>query len=350
MLKVLETLIQDSNRVRCRSNHTPPGLISLSIQIPWDQNPREWNKIPIGLIALADLTTVATQTVLNGTSILDPLVLCPGIHKQQYATELNRGEFPATTALTSGYVFRVENQATVFYLRKMGVPGHLVTMRVEELPNETKRFFTVSFLLNATPACLTLIALAVVILIEDWWALAVLLNLILARALNIIVIRRRSVPGWKGVKEPGVQGDLLVLLSQDRWVRLQGPVDALKAVTSGQWLRDMTFWESSLSAMATLMIYITAAISVNSSQAGDIIILALLLLSVGLVAVGNERQKSLHMHGCKIQVEGKPKKYARRLDLARELIENTGRDDWAIRLGMINQKAGDGKETVKVVL
>lgn len=321
--------------------------------------PLEWSKIPIGLVALADLTTIATHTALNGSStFLDIFVLCPGIHRLQYATELNRGELPPTAALTSGYVFRVENQATVFYLQKMGVPGHLVTMRVEELPNPDGRLLltainkvlSISFLLNVTPAILTLSALALVILIEDWWALIVLLTFILARTLNIIVFRRRSVPGWKGVKESGVQGDLLVLLSQDRWVRLQGPVDALKAVTSGQWLRNMTFWESSLTAMATLMIYINAAVSVNASQAGQIIILALFLLSVGLVAVGNEQQKSLYMHGCKVEVEGKPKKYARRLDLANELIEYTGRDDWAIRLGMINQKAGDASKSVEVFL
>lgn len=350
----------DSNRVRYQSVYTATRADSFSIQLHRGQEPREWSKMPIGLIALADLTTIAKHTALNGTSsFLEVLVLCPGIHRQQHATELNRGELPPTAALTSGYVFRVENEATVFYLQKMGIPGHLVTMSVEELPKPKgkmldfkaiKKRLTVSFLLNVTPAFLALIALALVILLEDRWALAVLLTLILARTLNAIVIRRRSIPGWKGVKEPGVQGDLLVLLSQDRWVRLQGPVDALKAVTAGQWLRDMTFWEGSLTAMATLMIYINAAVSVNASQAGEIIILALLLLSVGLVAVGNERQASLHMHGCIVQVKGKPKKYARRLDLADELIKYTGRDDWAIRLGMINQKAGDAKETVKVVL
>ena len=195
-----------------------------------------------------------------------------------------------------------------------------------------------------------MIALEFMILIEDWWALAVLLILVLARTLNAIVVRRRSVLGWKGVKEPGVNGDLLILLSQDRWVRLQGSVDALKTVTAGQWLRDTTFWESSLTAIATLMIYINAAVTTNASQAGEIVMLALLLLSVGLVAISNEQQESLYMHGCQIQVDGQPKKYARRLDLANELIRYTGRDDWAIRLGMINQKAENATNTVKVVL
>lgn len=313
-----------------------------------------------GLIALADLTTIAKHTALNGTSsLLDLLVLCPGIHRQQFATELNGGELPPTAALTSGYVFRVENQATVYYLQKRGVPGHLVTMRVEqasklrgrEPDHDPARITTIlSYLLYITPVFLTLAAVVFVILMEDWWALAVLLILILARTLNAIVVRRRYVPGWKGVKEPGVKGDLLILLSQDRWVRLQGPVDALKAITAGQWLRDPTFGESSLTAIATLLIYINAAVASNACQAGQIIILALLLLSVGLVAMSNELQESLYMHGCKVQVDGQPKEYARRLDLANELIESTGRDDWAIRLGMINQNAEDTSSTVKVVL
>lgn len=311
-----------------------------------------------GLIALADLTTIAKHTALNGTSsFLDLLVLCPGIHRQQQATNLNGGELPPTAALTSGYVFRVENQATVFYLQKKGVPGHLVTLNVEETKSKgrrlniksTRKALNLMFLLYITPILLTLAALVSVTLREDWWALATLLTLILARTLNAIVIKRRSVTGWKGVKEPGVEGDLLILLSQDRWVRLQGPVDALKAVTSGQWLRDMTFWESSLTAIATLLIYINAAVTANASQGGQIIILGLLLLSAGLLAVSNDLQGSLYMHGCRVQVEGNPKKYARRLDLADELIKYTGRDDWAIRLGMVNQKADD-TNTVKVVL
>ena len=327
-----------------------------------------WSKTPIpgvsldatGLIALADLTSIAKHTAMNGTSsFLDLLVLCPGIHRQQNATELNGGELPPTAALTSGYVFRVENQATVFYLQKMGIPGHLVTMSVEELPRPQgrkpdlrtiSRIMTVSFLIYITPIPLTLLALVFVILLEDWWALAVLLILILARTLNAIVVRRRSASGWKGVKESGVNGDLLVLLSQDRWVRLQGPVNGLKAVTAGQWLRDATFLESSLTSIALLLIYINAAVATNASQAGNIIILALLLTSVGLVALSNYCQDSLYMHGYKVQVNGKPKHYVRRLDLANELINSTGRDDWAIRLGMINQKAEAAANTVKVTL
>ena len=313
-----------------------------------------------GLIALADLTTIAKQTALSGTSgFLDPLTLCPGIQRQQHAVELNGGELPATAALTSGYVFRVENQATVFYLQKVGVSGHLVTVTVKKVSDKKNGakgclFTLISLisagnLLYATPVFMTLAALVFAVLMNDWWALTALLTLVFARTLNTIVIRRRSVSGWKGVKEPGVKGDLLVLLSQDRWIRLQGQVDALKAVTAGQWLRDMTFFESSLAAIATLLVYMNAILTSNATQLGQIIIGVLLLLSAAVLAVGNERTDSLHMHGCIVKAQGEPKKYARRLDLARELIEFTGRDDWAIRLGMINQEAG-AADTIKVEL
>src|SRR3954463_11983732 len=68
-----------------------------------------------GLVALADITTAQERTALTGTSsLLDLLVLVPGIHLQQNATELNRGEYPACAALTTGYVFRIENPATVY--------------------------------------------------------------------------------------------------------------------------------------------------------------------------------------------------------------------------------------------
>lgn len=74
-----------------------------------------------GIVALADIKTIALRTALTGTSAyLDTFVLCPGIHRQQSAPELNGGEYPACGAMTSGYVFRVENPATVLYLQKVG--------------------------------------------------------------------------------------------------------------------------------------------------------------------------------------------------------------------------------------
>ena len=209
--------------------------------------------------------------------------------------------------------------------------------------------------LYTIPVLLTVISLIFMILLRDWWGLAVLLTLMLSRLLNTLVVRQRSRPGWFGAPEPGVQGDLLILLSQDRWIRLQGQVDALKTVTAGQWMHDPNFLESSLSAIGTLLVYIDAAIAANATQAGQIVLLALLMISVGLVALSNDLTKAFRMHGHSIRVKGPPKKYERRLKLAEELIEETGRDDWAIRLGMINPKKQEGSEenslgTEKVIL
>ena len=67
-----------------------------------------WSSTPLpnisldaaGLLALADLSTIAERTALTGNaSLWDVLILCPGIHRQQTATELNRGEYAAITTL-----------------------------------------------------------------------------------------------------------------------------------------------------------------------------------------------------------------------------------------------------------
>jgi len=58
--------------------------------------------------------------------------------------------------------------------------------------------------------------------------------------------------------EPGVLGDLLVLMSQDRWIRIKGLTDDLKAVTAGQWLQDENFFESAIEGCATVVVYLAA--------------------------------------------------------------------------------------------
>ncbi len=90
-----------------------------------------------GLLALADLPAVTLRTALvGGACFLNMLVLVPGMHKQQCADEINRGEFPTTGTMTSGYIFRVENPSTVSYLQSIGQTGHLVTARVCQNPSQ----------------------------------------------------------------------------------------------------------------------------------------------------------------------------------------------------------------------
>jgi len=308
-----------------------------------------------GLVALADLATTAYRTALTGTSaFLDVFVLCPGLHRQQTAPGLNGGEYPAVAAMTSGYVFRIENPATVVYLQKVGLTGQLTTLSVTKTRHQHRRLagllsmlYTVenstfiSFVAYMCAVAATIIVLSLMIVLEDWWGVFVILLLMFARLCNSFVIRRRSQLGWQGASEPGKNGDLLVLLSQDRWIRMRGAVDDLKAVTSGQWLRDPTFIESSVSAFATLLVYLDAALASNVSQLGKVLLLVLLVSSAALLSIANVRTDELQMHGYIVEVNGSRRKYERRLQMAEELIKESGRDDWAVQLGMISRNVDD---------
>ncbi|KAF7797679.1 hypothetical protein EIP86_011084 [Pleurotus ostreatoroseus] len=294
-----------------------------------------------GLVALADLSTIKQRTALTGSaSYWDLLFLAPGIHTQQEAGNVNEGELPACGAMTTGYVFRVENQATVSYLQRIGRPGCLATVEVEERPmNSPFSIFSVGgyvpSLLYLIGISLTLVSLAILGAIHDFWAVGVLLMLLTSRAINTIVIKRRTQLGWKGMPEPGVKGDLMILLSQDRWVRMRGWVDDLKAVTSGQWLRDQTTMENFASAFATLLVYVSAALAPNASTIGSLFIGVLLLVSVALLGVCNSMTEDLQMFGRRVHVTVQPKQYKRRLDMAEEIIKEVGTKHWAIAMGII---------------
>ncbi|SJL14844.1 uncharacterized protein ARMOST_18316 [Armillaria ostoyae] len=110
---------------------------------------------------------------------------------------------------------------------------------------------------------------------QDSWGFWVLGMLIVARTINVIIARRRSKDSeeWKGAPEDG-DGDLLILLSQDRWVRLQGSLHDIKTVTAGEWLRDRSTVESFFVALATLLVYITAALAGNGRRWGACLSLA----------------------------------------------------------------------------
>ncbi|KAL6228852.1 hypothetical protein BDW75DRAFT_226129 [Aspergillus navahoensis] len=304
-----------------------------------------------GLLALADLRSIAKWTAVTGSSsFLDVLFIAPGIHKQQSAGELNRSEYPPTGAMTTGYVFRVENEATVRFLQTVGKTGHLTNLVVETLPANAERGMSalietpgiISLVLYSLGVTATVASIVTIVLLEDWWTLGILGLLVLARLCNVIIVRRRSKFGWKGASEPGERGDLLVLLSQDRWIRIRGLVDDLKAVTAGQWLRDKTVLEDFLIAFTTMVIYIAAALSENSSTAGSLVLLVLLLFSAASLELGTSLSKGLRMHGRIVRTVGTPIGYRRRLDLVQELIQETGRDDWAIGLGMISRPLEQG--------
>ncbi|GMG34682.1 unnamed protein product [Aspergillus oryzae] len=303
----------------------------------------------VGIIFLADLSLIAQRTALTGGStFLDTFILCPGLHRQQDAANVHRGEYPAVAAMTTGYVFRVENPATVNFLQRVGHTGQLTTLSVTNT-RKTKKGWRSHFMssvdssmsLGAVAAYLLAVSSTIavsylLVLTEDWWGLLVLTVLMFTRFINVLLIRSRSRVGWSGASEPGVVGDLLVLLSQDRWVRIRGYVDDLKAVTSGEWLHDMTWVESAISGFTTLLVYLNVALASNAKLSGQVMLLLLFVGTGGLLGLVNMLTQGLQMHGNLITVDIPRRKYRRRLDLVEALICETGRDDWAVRLGMIN--------------
>lgn len=293
-----------------------------------------------GLVALADMETIAYRTSLTGTaSYLDILFLIPGIHRQQRASsQVNAGEYPITGAMTTGYVFRVENQATVSYLQRVGRTGHLTTVEVSDSGASLQigggqRILTPSSLYYVGIA-LTIASTALLATIHDWWALGALGALMLARLVNVVIIRRRVELGWKGAAEPGVPGDLIILLSQDRWVRMRGLVDDLKVVTSGEWLREMKPIEEFGAGFVTVLVYASVAIAFNASTLGGLVIAALLLVSVALLGLCNLWTTELEMFGKTVRVREGPTPYPRRMAMVKELTDEIGTDDWAVAMGL----------------
>lgn len=286
----------------------------------------------IGLLALADLDVVPRCTALRGTSAWSGiLMLCPGLHRQQEAAQLQKGEFPACAAMTTGHVFRIENPATVFYLQSIGETGKLTNISVSKEADGSSTRIELQHVAVAS----SVLALACLTSIADWWALSYFLVLVLIRLINTMVIRSRACVGWHGQSEPGQRGDLFVLLSYDRWVRIQGEVDDLKAVTSGRWLHRPTMVQDAMSGCAKLLAYMAPTIIFNASHRGQTAMAWLFLLNAAVLGAANRLSDTLYMKGRILRTEGQAKAYNSRRVLANELIAESGRTDWAIAMSLI---------------
>ncbi|KAL1882046.1 hypothetical protein VTK73DRAFT_2760 [Phialemonium thermophilum] len=324
-----------------------------------------WNTQPIsgvslsagGLLALADLSTIAQRTAIaGGSSWLDSLLLAPGLHYQQAAealVERQAPSFPSGTASVINAVetlkdgqamtFAINNAATRRYIQKIARPGEVVTLNVGMLP-QTSRYRLkrsssgmhatiwaddkmpdlgwLSHLLYLISPVLTVVALVFLGLLRDWWSFGSLLALMLGRVLNIFVIKQRSRPqrhtpdpapppappspgkrkrSAATTPEQGIQGRLteyVVFLGDGRSsVRLRGTTDDLQAITADAWLRSKTPVEGYMEAVAKLLVYLVAALSGNMTQVGSLTFMCLLLVSAGLLALSNAHAKSFRMNG-----------------------------------------------------
>ncbi|KKY22662.1 hypothetical protein UCRPC4_g03162 [Phaeomoniella chlamydospora] len=311
----------------------------------------DFTLLPILLLAAPSaIPPIHIHAALNGRPrYVDSLLFCLGMQTPLTPQTLNDGEYPACAAMTTGHVFRVENQATVMYLRNLQRTGHLVTLEVKPNPQQPKH----GGLMYAPVTSLVTPLVFNNVNAIDKYFLSTVFILLLSRLLTIASLRARTTPSWHGASEPDVQGDLLILLSEDGWIRLKGAVDDLKAVTSGSWLSrrppqpwlfDLMDWT------ARLLPYIAMITLSSTTNYGKSLIIVSLLLAHASIALSNSRTKELNMNNRIIKISEQPgsvKQYSRRLDMAEHLIKETGRSDFAVRLGLINPDQAVKTETTK---
>ncbi|KAI1114731.1 hypothetical protein F5Y14DRAFT_413563 [Nemania sp. NC0429] len=299
-----------------------------------------WTQTPIpgvdisaaGLLALADLSTVAERTRISGASWLDSLLLAPGLHYQQ-AADAVLSELPSPYNAVESIggktsTYNVANTATLQYLERVGKAGQRIVVDVGMMPNRSyfsygeqrkKRrsrgqrgviwrdqeagigwFSQVLYL--ASPL-LTIVSLVFMVLLREWWGVAALLGLMFSRILNIYIIKQREnwhTPPKTDPDAPAGSNPLTeytVDLGRGRVVCLRGLSSDLQAITATRWLRDQTHIEGYLEAAAKLTVYLVAAFSGNLTQIGSIIFLGLLLITAGLLGLSNAHAKAFTMNG-----------------------------------------------------
>lgn len=131
-----------------------------------------------------------------------------------------------------------------------------------------------------------------------------------SRLLNIIVIKSRSRPKAPILPYPFTQPTAVTVPRITQYtitlhdhpphstvVVLRGLSTDLYALTTTVWLRPKTPVEGYLEATAKMLVYVVAAVSGNATQAGNLVMMALLLTSAGLLALSNARVTGLRNGG-----------------------------------------------------
>lgn len=143
------------------------------------------------------------------------------------------------------------------------------------------------------------------------WALALLVALMISRVLNIFVIKQRSRAKPQILPAPFSQPSqpsaaarpaprvtqYIIDINPLSTVILRGLSTDLQALTTTVWLRPKTHIEGYLEATAKVLVYLVAACSGNATQAGNLVLLTLVLVSAGLLALSNAHVKGLRNGG-----------------------------------------------------
>lgn len=246
---------------------------------------------------------------------------------------------------------RIVNQAVISYILRSAKEGQTVVLDVGNLPVKAKPGWTkrrqsqrnsvlygpgkqaqpeelswAAHALYLTSPLLTCFAIVLVVLLGDCefkfspkrarhrsdyctlgWALALIVGLMCSRFLNIIVIKSRSRPKPHTLPPPftqvGANGPIqritqyIISLSPSTVVILRGINTDLYALTTTVWLRPKSPLESYLEAIAKMLVFVVAAVSGNATQAGNLVLSALLLVSAGLLALSNAQATGLRNSG-----------------------------------------------------
>ncbi|KAI1494557.1 hypothetical protein F5X96DRAFT_665647 [Biscogniauxia mediterranea] len=214
----------------------------------WTQTPFPGLQLsPSGLLALADLGTIAQRTrIVGGSSWLDALLLAPGLHYQQAADAISGDGGSSSSSsgvynaveLTAGKMstYNIVNTATLRYLERVGgLPGgQRIIVDVGMIPTRRGGYLSrvkgsksggggdrgggggrsrrsvdvgdgrratiysdaelgwLSHVLYLASPVLTVLAFVFMILLREWWGVASLLALMFSRVLNIWVIKQRT--------------------------------------------------------------------------------------------------------------------------------------------------------------
>lgn len=247
------------------------GLLSSGPLVSsWSAEPIPYMSLSAGgLLALADLSTVAQRTAITGgSSWLDALVLAPGLHYQQAADALEQENVPSLAAelgLTAAVETRpdgtevrryvINNIATVNYLKRLwgngdrgdggtvtinvglarqrgqrgrdGEDGERVLRRATSLLRDWRRarqaearaaradvfeLDWLSHLFYLLSPVLTVGAAMFMTLLADWWGLAFIMALMVSRLLNIYTIRKRCQPANPTTMSGGSSGGVPVIV------------------------------------------------------------------------------------------------------------------------------------------
>lgn len=286
-----------------------------------------------GLLALADLHTVAQRTVITGgSSWLDALVLAPGLQYQQAVDALSRTKDPLLSAVLqrppgqSETVYSVNNAAMAQYIRRLwqeanpsGTPtlnvgvtkgptprqqaeairralASLVTRRVKRRTAHAEIDWLSHVFYLLSPV-LTLAASTFMVLLADWWGLSFIAALMASRILNIYSIKQRARPSPLPVLDKDHDGEYAVHLGDGSRVLLRGLGSDIRAMTAQIWLRRQSVAEGYLEAAAKLLVYLVAAFSGNQTQAGAMVLMALLVSSAALLGLSNAHARGLQVNG-----------------------------------------------------